>query len=253
MSGLEPSGSIPRTADITPQALGSELGSMRNALGNLLKHSYFITSEMGSQLYRSRLSGTIPVIYIFLARSGKTIHDVSLVAVDKEGKLHSQDEQGVDSNTKGVKIVFSGSDGAEQTLYYFRTDLSDKGVANSGFLQFCQTFGQGNAFVKSASYLLHTPGFSTVRDFLLKNAVELVQDDTGIPLKYLNQTEWQVRPFGTYLHPIREFSHAEQPKLMELFKKEHPAPLNFTVGYRWGRPSNLVVAVKGGQPNTDAK
>ena len=199
MSGLEPSGPIPQLSDITAHSAGSELGAMRNALGNLLKHSYFITSEMGSQLYRSRLSGTIPVIYLFLARSGKTIHDVSLVAVDKEGKLHSQDEQGVESNTKGVKIVFSGADGVEQTLYYFRTDLSDKGVAASGFLQFCQSFGSGDAFVKSASYLLHTPGFSTVRDFLLKNAVSLVQDDTGIPVKYLNTPDWQLRPFGTYL------------------------------------------------------
>ena len=56
---------------------------------------------------------------------------------------------------KGAKIVFAGSDGEERTLYYFRTDLSNKGVPNSGFLKFCESFGQGDAFVKSASYLLH--------------------------------------------------------------------------------------------------
>jgi hypothetical protein len=253
MSGLEPSGPIPQLGDVNARSLGSELGAMRNALGNLLKHSYFITSEMGSQLSRSRLYGTIPVIYMFLARSGKTIHDVSLIALDKEGKVHHQEEQGLDSSAKGVKIVFAGPDGVEQTLYYFRTDLSDKGVANSGFLQFCQTFGAGDSFVKSASYLLHTPGFSTVRDFLLKNTVALVQDDTGIPVKYLSTSEWQLRPFGTYLRPIREFSRAEQPKLMELFRKDHPAPLNFTVGYRWGKPSNLLLAVRSGQQASEVK
>ncbi len=246
MSGLEPSGGIPQLADLSLRSMGNELGGIRAALGNILKHSYFITSEMGSQLSRRRLSGTLPILYVFLARSGKTIRDVSLVAIDKEGMLHSQDEPGVENSAaKGAKIVFSGSDGAEHTLYYFKTDLSDKGVANSGFLQFCQGFGAGDSFVKSASYLLHNPGFSSVRDFLLKNTVALVQDDTGIPVKYLDAPEWQLHPFGTYLRPIREFSRNEQPKLVELFKKSPVAPLNFTVGYRWGKPSNLLLAVKG--------
>jgi hypothetical protein len=181
---------------------------------------------------------------MFMARSGKTIHDVSLVAIDKEGQLHPRDEPGLKSSAKGVKIVYAGSDGEERTLYYFQTDLSNKGVANSGFLQFCQSLGGGAAFVKSASYLLHNSGFSDVREFLLKNSTAIVQDDTGIPVKYLGEAEWQLRPFGTYLSPIREFWHAQQPMLVELYKRQHPAPLNFTVGYRWGKPSNLLLALK---------
>jgi hypothetical protein len=253
MSGLEPSGAIPEPSDISARSLGRELGAIRGALGNLLKHSYFITSEMGSQLHRGRLSGTLPIIYVFLARSGKTIREVSLVAIDKDGKLHPQDEPGLESSAKGAKIVFAGSDGVEQTLYYFRTDLSDKGVAGSGFLQFCQAFGAGDSFIKSASYLLHTPGFSEVREFLLKNSVTIVQDDTGIPVKYLDEPEWHLRPFGTYLQPIHQFSHNGQPKLVELFRKEHPAPLSFTVGYRWGKPSNLLLASKSGIAVTSVK
>jgi hypothetical protein len=253
MSGLEPSGAIPDLNDISARSLGRELGAIRGALGNLLKHSYFITSEMGSQLQRGRLAGTLPIIYVFLARSGKTIREVSLVAIDKDGKLHPQDEAGVESNAKGAKIVFAGSDGAEQTLYYFRTDLSNKGVADSGFLQFCQGFGAGDSFIKSASYLLHNPGFSEVREFLLKNSVAIVQDDTGIPVKFLTEPDWHLRPFGTYLHPIHQFSRNGQPKLVELFRKEHPAPLSFTVGYRWGKPSNLLIAMKHGAASTGVK
>jgi hypothetical protein len=253
MSGLEPSGAVPELSDISARGLGRELGAIRGALGNLLKHSYFITSEMGSQLHRGRLSGTLPIIYVFLARSGKTIREVSLVAIDKDGKLHRQDEAGLESSAKGAKIVFTGSDGAEQTLYYFRTDLSNKGVASSGFLQFCQSFGAGDSFVKSASYLLHNPGFSEVREFLLKNSVALVQDDTGIPVKFLTESDWQLRPFGTYLHPIHQFSRNGQPKLVELFRKERPGPLSFTVGYRWGRPSNLLLAMKNGPAGAAVK
>ncbi len=244
MSGLELPGSIPELSDITSRSVNAELNGIRLALGNLLKHSYFITSQMGSQLSRSKLSGTLPIIYVFLARSGKTIHDVSLVALDKDGKLHPQNEPGFEPTAKGAKIVYSGSDGEEHTLYYFKTDLSNKGVPNSGYLKFCESFGSGDSFVKSASYLLHSPGFSEVRDFLLKNSVELVQDDTGIPLRYLSSADWQLHPFGTYLAPIRQFSYAKQPKLVELFKKSSEGPLNFTVGYHWGKPSNLLLAVK---------
>jgi hypothetical protein len=253
MSGLEPSGAIPELSDVSSRALGRELGAIRGALGNLLKHSYFITSEMGSQLHRGRLSGTLPIIYVFLARSGKTIREVSLVSIDKDGRLHPQDEPGLESSAKGAKIVFSGTDGAEQTLYYFRTDLSNKGVASSGFLQFCGSFGTGDGFIKSASYLLHNSGFSEVREFLLKNSVAIVQDDTGIPVKYLGDPDWQLRPFGTYLHPISQFSRNGQPKLVELYRKVRPAPLGFTVGYRWGKPSNLLLALKNGSTGTGVK
>ena len=253
MSGLEPSGPIPQLSEFSARSLGSELGGIRSALGNLLKHGYFITSEMGSQLSRSRLYGTMPVIYLFLARSGKTIHDVSLVALDKEGKVHSQDEAGVESGAKGVKIVYAGSDGQERTLYYFRTDLSNKGVAASGYLKFCQEFGTGDGLVKSASYLLHNPGFSDVRDFLLKNSATILQDDTGIPVKFLGDAAWRLRPYGTYLHPIRQFWHADQPKLWDLYRKEHPAPLDFSVGYHWGKPSNLLIALKTAAPATEVK
>jgi hypothetical protein len=253
MSGLEPSGAIPELGDISARSYARELAAIRGALGNLLKHSYFITSEMGYQLHRGRMTGTLPVIYVFLARSGKTIREVSLVAVDKDGKLHPGNELGLESSARGAKIVFAGSDGEEQTLYYFRTDLSNKGVANSGFLQFCQGFGSGDAFIKSASYLLHNSGFSEVRDFLLKNSVAIVQDDTGIPVKFLSDPDWQLRPFGTYLHPIRQFSGHGQPKLVEIFRKEHPAPLSFTVGYRWGKPSNLLLAMKNGPTGAGVK
>ena len=94
MAGLEPSGAIPALSDITSHTVAGEVNGIRAALGNILKHSYFITSQMGSQLSRPKLSGTLPIIYVFLARSEKTIRDVSLVGLDKDGKLHPLDEAG---------------------------------------------------------------------------------------------------------------------------------------------------------------
>ena len=65
---------------------------------------------------------------MFLARSGKTIRDVSPVALDDKGTPHLGNENPGTNATHGVRIMFAGSDGVEKTLYYFSTDLSNPGV-----------------------------------------------------------------------------------------------------------------------------
>ena len=99
---------------------------------------------------------------------------------------------------RGVRIVFAGSDGEEKTLYYFSTDLSNPGVKASGFLKFCETLAPGNSLIKSASYLLHSGNFTTVRDFILANSATIIQDDSGIPLAYYSPRKWRFFPFGRY-------------------------------------------------------
>jgi hypothetical protein len=242
LAGLEPAGSVP---DLTALRgpLGPDLAQLRNSLRWILQHSYFITSQMGSDLHRGRLKGTLPVLYVFLARSGMTIREVSYVKLDENGALQPDPEPTRRAPAHGVKIVFAASDGEARTLYYFSTDLSDGGVANSKFLEFCQTLAPGDGLVKSASYLLHNPGFSKVREFLLTNSAVMVQDDTGIPLAQYDQRKWDLQPFGKYVGPIPVFRGMYQAKYAELFK--HARPIDFGIGYRW-RPnqSNLLLAVK---------
>jgi hypothetical protein len=190
----------------------------------------------------SKLNGVLPVIYLFLARSGKTIQDVSLFAVDKDGVVAAA---GTKDATQGVKIVFTGREGKVQTIYYFQTDLSDGGVRRSGFLKFCEQFGKADVFIKSASYLLHNNNFAVVRAFLLERGATVVQDDTGIPVRYFKTTDWQLQPFGRYLGPIAVFPGMFQKGLSDVFRKSNPPRLEFGVGYRW-RPqeSNLLLAVR---------
>jgi hypothetical protein len=97
---------------------------------------------------------------------------------------------------RGARIIFAGSDGVERTLYYFSTDLSNSGVRASGFLKFCSTLAPGNSLLKSASYLLHSGNFTTVRDFILANSATIIQDDSGVPLAYYNPRKWRFFPFG---------------------------------------------------------
>ena len=167
MAGLEPPGNIPALTGLSRASVDRTERGLEVALGNLLKLSYFITKNMENQLRPGPVYGALPVIYVFLARSGQTIHETSFVTVDNEGNEHAVDDPNQKSSAKGVKIVFSADGGPKKTLYYFSTNLTNDGVKNSGFLAFCQKQGDADAFVKSASYLLHGGNFSSVRNFLL--------------------------------------------------------------------------------------
>jgi hypothetical protein len=240
MSGLEPIGPIPSITPGLRNSYGVPLAGLRASVGTALNYSFFITKNMQRSLAQRSLRGVLPVLYLFLARAGKTITDVTLVAVDKEGEVV---EAGTKDAAQGVKITFTGQEGKVQTLYYFQTDLSNGGVARSGFLKFCEQLGVAEIFIKSASYLLHSGNFSTVRSFLLDRAATVVQDDSGIPVRFFSASEWKLQPFGRYVGPISIFAGQYQRGLSQLFRKMNPPRLEFGMGYRW-RPheSNVLLA-----------
>ena len=244
LSGLEPVGQIP---DLLKLQLGTVMQAQRNihrSLHTVLTISYFITAHMMSDLSSGPVNGTMPILYVFLARSGKSIREVSLVHLNELGELQLG-EGTRQSPARGVKIVFTTADGPPKTLYYFSTDLADERGRNIALLQFCKSLGQGDSFVKSASYLLHNSNFSQVRNFLINNSKSILQDDTGIPVYHFNTAYWQLQPFGRYVGPIQIFEGNYQSRLNELFRKNRTAPLEFGVGYRWHpNESNLMLAVK---------
>ena len=198
---------------------------------------------MGSDLGAGRINGTLSVLYVFLVRSGQTVREVTPVRLDENGAVQADADGARKAPARGIKIVFAGKDGEARTLYYFTTDLSNGGVAGSKFLEFCQTLAPGDSLVKSASYLLHNPGFSKVREFLLANSAVMAQDDTGVPLSFYDPKKWDLQPFGHYAGPIPVFAGMYQAKYATLFKNARP--IDFGIGYRW-RPkqSNLLLAVK---------
>ncbi len=210
----------------------------------MLNFSFFITKKMKTELTDGRLAGTLPLLYVFLARSGKTITDVSLVTLGADGTVTpGADKVLARGASRGAKIVFSGKDGGQQTLYYFTTDLSNQGVKASGFLKFCDGLGPGDSLVKSASYLMHSEGFSKVRAYLLEKSAVIVQDDSGIPARFFDRKQWELRAFGTYLGPISIFPGRSQPVMRELFRKGRAKPLDFGIGYRW-RPNEFEPAAR---------
>jgi hypothetical protein len=243
LSALEPVGSVPDLTRLSRGGIGSTLYNVERSLGSVLNFSFFITRLMKTDLGAGQVSGTLPILYVFLARSGKTIRDVSLIALDDRGAAYFANENAGRNATRGVRIVFAGSDGEQKTLYYFSTDLSNSSVRSSGFLKFCETLAPGNSLIKSASYLMHSGNFTTVRDFLLRNSATVIQDDSGIPLGHYDARKWRFFPFGRYAGPIAEFPGRYQRQYAELFRRAQP--MDFGIGYRWRSfESNLLLAIK---------
>jgi hypothetical protein len=243
LAALEPVGQIPDLQRIPRGSLGPSLGTVSSSMHTVLSFSFFITHNMRSQLSSGRLNGTIPILYVFLARSGKTVKEVSLINLDADGNERPE-APGAKSAAHGVKILFAGADGKERTLYYFSTNLANDGVPTSGFLKFCEKLGPADSLIKSASYLLHSGSFTKIRDFLLANSATVLEDDSGIPLAHFDPKKWQLQPYGHYMPPLGIFPGTYQPKLQELFHKT-AAPIDFGYGYRWRRnESNLLLAVR---------
>ena len=264
LAGLEPVGEIADLTTLSPWAINGELRNLELSMDSLFNFSFFITQNMKTQLREGPVDGTLPILYVFLARTGKTIHELNLVSLDEHGNFQIAAELAATNSTNkpvtspprgaatGVKIIFSDGAGPKQTLYYFSTNLADGSFERSGFSAFLAKLGPADSLIKSASYLLHKGHFASVQKLLLNSSATILQDDSGIPLAYFEARKWRFQAFGHYAGPISIFTNFYQPQMAELFKGARP--IEFGIGYRWRKnESNLLLAQKESSPINDAE
>ena len=242
MGGLEPVGRIPQAT------VGNLRGlpQLRRSLNSLMSFSFFQTKHMRAELGGNVFAGTLPLIYVFLARAGKNVEETELIGLDDAAKAVPAGSTGARPAINGCRIVYTTpGDPTRRTIYYVQADISDRAPGADHVLAFAKTLGTGDAFVKSASYLMHHSGFSKVRDFILANAGTVLQDDSGIPVRHFAETDWNLRAIGRYTGPIGLFSNHHQPALASLFRQQSPPQLPFGIGYRFRpRESSLLLATR---------
>lgn len=224
LCGIEPVGVPPDVLALPPESLAGELASLRGSLNTILKTHYFITKDMRVDLSRSRLGGTLPLLYVFIARAGGTI-------------------QAVQPFSDGVRIDFRGAQGKKQTLLYYKVDLSNGG-ANDAFLKACRSYAPAHSLLKSASYLMHGESFSKVRSYLLANSKVILQDDTGIPFRFFDPKSWEVRLHGAYFRHGDTFGKYDQADLEAAFKSSGAQPLGFSFGYHWQKERAMLIVAR---------
>jgi hypothetical protein len=249
MIALEPVGEIP---NFTSREEKNFFAGLQRSIYELLHFDFFITENMKTVLKTRELKGVLPVIMFFMAREKARILDINYWVMKPDGAIEEtpvlKREQNKSEGIGGVRIVFEKAGSKEkQTLYYFSYNLrNDSFGKNEHFVSFLKSLGPMATFEKAASYLMHKPGFSGIRQFILDQSLAVLQTDSGIPVKYFEPSSWKLRFYGKYTRPIQLFDSRFQSELASIYKEgKGIQPLPFGIGYRHRlNTSNLMLAIK---------
>jgi hypothetical protein len=245
---LERPGGLPDLESVTDVQFGRLLEDVRSAFRDIFERNYFITDYMNKQLGTPWIRGTVPVMTTMMALLDRRI--VRIEPIDLFPALtHAYDMPDAKRPRRimrAVRIQFTGPyGGAPQWLYYFSVDASDKALEfYPGFLDWVKQNRPTSVLLKSASYLLHDPQFEKTRETILAAADYIIQDDTGLPYRYLNQPPWQVKLYGRYSKPVKALRYGYQADLEGAYEsKGDLRELPFPFGYHWrGKKSGLLIA-----------
>lgn len=245
--GLEPAGYLPNFSQMTAAQKENYLFNIYNSLGVSNEHGFFRTNSMAVDFKQKVVNGTLHAILYYMAHSGHQIVDIQNFELDTtSGKPNYIDPKGGKS-PYGVEITFTDSTAQTRKVYYMSYNIWDPELEKSMELfKFLDSFGDFNVFMKAASYLCAYPGYKIIREYMLNNAQVFVQDDSGMPYKYLNTADWDLKLYGNFTRVIGLFHNYNQPDLAKAYKElETKRDLPFFIGYNTAiGESNLQYAVR---------
>jgi hypothetical protein len=239
--GLEPVGCIPSNL---PDYTSGYFSELRSNLSSVVANGFFRTNEMGGNFKEGAVNGVLPLLIFLVARSGFTVEDVTPLGIAADGAIVTGAQ--IKPETSGVAIRFSDARHGARILTYLALNLQNSRLQRKpGTVKYLNGLPAPVTLVKSASYLMHKGYFSTVRNLILAKSTLVVQDDSGIPYRYFDQSAWDVRLFGKYSDPIQLFKNWRQEDLSAAFDAQtDKQPLDFAIGYRHTADSNLLVAMR---------
>ena len=250
MVALEPAGTLPTLEQITKKDVGAYLAASRQTTADELGRSFFITRQMDKQFRGQVTDGLLVPILQLLVRTGHTVEGFRYVRLDENGEVIARTVDYKSSTrygNRGLEIDFkTDADSSQHKLLYFSVNISDERMReNTPFQTYVSHLNQTVSMLKATSYMTHQPGFSMIREALLKTSYAILQDDSGLPFKAYEPDKWKVQLYGDYIQPYGSFRWLEQPDLRKAYRTESPKPLPMHVGYGYRKiESNLLLAVR---------
>ncbi|MCP5322531.1 MAG: hypothetical protein H6492_00770 [Candidatus Paracaedibacteraceae bacterium] len=248
MMGMEYVGTIDTVADWMKPLTQSRMDTIRKAVESVFIRSFFRTLDMSSDFSRNGTRGVLPGMLLMLKLMDRNIKSVQWVALNEDGSLRylTAEETKVNCDNFGVQVTIAHpTQGYDQTIYYFKTDLTNKPMAeNKGLRSFItKRLGTTMTFVKSASFLMHMKEFIWMRDAVLDISRCVLQDDSGVPFKFYIPSKWRYSLFGEYVGPYGEsFAAFKQPELNKAYDSQPLQLLEFNFGYGYAKiPSHLML------------
>lgn len=240
--GLEAPGHLPDPESFQAQALAADLERLRKPFTSFVDHGYFVRNEIDKDLSGGKFDGVLPIILIGLVRAGQVPVGLDYIEIDPE--TIAIQPVGAGSTTAGAVMIrflpesAVGEDATEtgvepRAVYYFSQNLSNKNLfSDEPFSRLIQRQKSVNVYLKSAEYLLHTDDFSNFRKLLLSKADILLQDDSGIPIRFLTSDTWDIKLYGRYSSVLAAYSHWLQEDLVAAYANgKAVGELDFGLGY----------------------
>jgi hypothetical protein len=237
MFGLEPVGSIPDPLKLGKNRAVRYLQGLPHVLNFTLKHAFFVTLDMGKKVGKNPYTGITGIMMFFLAREGYEICKVRKIWLNGKSEILDKKPVGIYWNrVPGVEILFmKKGDDFLRRVRFFRLDISDRSRQFPLFSRFIEKGPMCTTIIKSASYLMHHRlGFIRIRNLILKKSNSILQDDSGMPHRYLSDKIWKISYHGQYHKPLKVFKMHYQKDLKMLVKKNSSGPLPFEYGYGYG-------------------
>lgn len=242
--GLEQPGSLPPLDQLSSDRLARLLDETRHALNDLLSRNYFITKHMLEDTAAKELHGTLPLLAVFLVRTDARLVSAREMEIGEDGQLRPRTPPAKERRAaSALELVFARPGREHQTVVYFRAQAEDKAIhLRPGVLPFLERQAPFATFLKSASYLLHGEDFTLVRRLLLRKSRLVLEDDSGIPLRFLRPPDWNVTLYGRYQKPVKDFNYGYQTDMAKAYSDERAVkPLTFSFGYHWEAGSAAVL------------
>ena len=256
MFGLEPVGTVPIPYDKSDAELINGLNAIRKSLHTIFSVNFFKTIELTEDIKNNSFCGISAFLMVFLAKCGYTVIDAKNVTIDKESALVPWEASDAKINWRnppvsqripGIEVSFNKGEGKTQVVRYFNLNVIDENLKKlPNFIPYITKNTSYATILKSASYLMHNDNikFTKIREAIIDSSDFIIQDDSGIPIKYFKRNEWIVDLHGVYTMPIPLFSNKYQRDLKEAYKSSTGiVPFSYGYNYKIGE-SNLLTAKK---------
>ena len=205
-----------------------QLAEFQPQVEGFLRVGFFKTMDMSAQMYHDQ--GIIPILVAQIGLLGGMVENIV---------MNSHPFNGI--------IVDFVHNNKPKKLYYYRTNLNDNNDKAKFFEFMLKNNLLDNCMLKASSYKLHQTEFKQLRQFMSDNCPNIIQDDTGIPVRYLQAQKREIQLFGNYVHPYGdEFKPYYQKELATLYEKtDNKIKLDFCYGYGCKKiEANLLIAKK---------
>jgi hypothetical protein len=261
---LEPAGD-PRALDrLAPDRVKAALAVVASELDMLYTSNFSKTMNM----IEAMRGGALPTQLIF-SLSALHLHGYEATAVHyfkltsggsieylTEAEVKRLDRhKDVSAHNRGfgnVEIRFKKRGASREQVYrHIQANLDNEHLAKArAALDHLTKKGAVAAMTKAASYLLSYGDFSTIRGYLMRNAVWMVSDTTGIPPTYGTPAGWEYETYGEWESSNMAAGNGSvRATWKQLFAAQPKRPLAFRFGYPNGKgDGHLVIAKRPAKP-----